>query len=232
MLTNAQYALILNMPFVYPTHPGPLIIPDGTTAHTNSNTRISHTEEVRIFREVTWVEQALAQQIVATVKEAYLTDIWNCTTDSINDTVADVITHPQEKYGQLIPHELLERKDIIKTVTYHPQEPITAVFSAVKELLKFSNITGTSCKKHQALKITYVIIHRTGKFGLEISKWNCMLKSQKTWVWFKHFFRTAHQELRETTDLTVQDSGMNHANMVRDVVAGPQGVLQQDQSSI
>ena len=33
-----------------------------------------------------------------------------------------------------------------------------------------------------------MIIHGTGKFGLEIRKWNHMQKSQKTWVGFKQFF--------------------------------------------
>ena len=37
VLTNAQYALISSTPFVYPTHPGPLIILDGKTTHAYSN---------------------------------------------------------------------------------------------------------------------------------------------------------------------------------------------------
>ena len=43
LLTDDQYALIYNTTFFYLTHPGPLIIPDGTTAYTNSNIRITHT---------------------------------------------------------------------------------------------------------------------------------------------------------------------------------------------
>ena len=75
------------------------------------------------------------------------------------------------------------------------------------------------------MKIAYVIIHRTGKFGLAIREWNRMSTVQKTWVVFKQFFWTAHQELRETMDLTVQDVGMNHMNIVRNVVVGLQEVL-------
>ena len=45
-------------------------------------------------------------------------------------------------------------------------------------------------------------------------------------------FWTAHRELQETTDLTVQYFGMHHANMVRNVVAGLQEGLHQDQSPI
>ena len=44
VLTDAKYVLILNIPSIYPTHPGPLIIPDVKTTHANSNMRISHTK--------------------------------------------------------------------------------------------------------------------------------------------------------------------------------------------
>ena len=40
-------------------------------------------------------------------------------------------------------------------------------------------------------------------------------------------FRTYHQELRETSDITVEDAGMHHANMVRDVVERLSVALQQ-----
>ena len=105
--TDAQYALISHTLFVYSTHLGSLFIVDGTTAHANSNMRIAHTERVRLFREVTGAEQDLVQQIVATSEEAYLTDIRNRMTNSINNTVADVLTHFHANYGQLMPHELL-----------------------------------------------------------------------------------------------------------------------------
>ena len=76
--------------------------------------RIDHTKEVCLFREVTGVEQALVQQIVDTVEEAYLEDIQNRITKSTNSTVAGVLTYIQENYGQLMPHELLEREKIVK----------------------------------------------------------------------------------------------------------------------
>ena len=44
VLTDAQYTLVLLTPFFYKTHPGPLIILYGTTAHVKSNIRIAHTK--------------------------------------------------------------------------------------------------------------------------------------------------------------------------------------------
>ena len=131
-----------------------------------------------------------------------------------------------------MPHELLEREDIVKKVIYNPRDPIATVFSAVKELLEFANITGSSYTKFRAINIGYVILRRTGKFRLEICEWNRMPEVQKTWVFLTVFpdvsqqsFRTSHTELRETSDLTFEGAGMYHANMVLDVVAGVQEAL-------
>ena len=79
VLTDEQYALILNMPFVYLTHLVPLIILDGMTTHMNSNMRIAKTKEVCLFYEVTGVEQSIYQHIISTIEEAYLMDIHNWT---------------------------------------------------------------------------------------------------------------------------------------------------------
>ena len=62
-------------------------------------------------------EQSLVQQIVSTVEEAYLVDIRNRAADSINDTVANVLTHLQNNYGHLMPHNILNREGIVnKTI--------------------------------------------------------------------------------------------------------------------
>ena len=58
-----------------------------------------------------------------------------------------------------------------------------------------------------------------------IIEWNRKPVVDKTWAKFKTHFRTAQKELRATTDLTAQDAGMHHANMVRDVVAASQETM-------
>ena len=71
---------------------------------------ITYTKEVHLFREATGVEQDLIQQIVSTVEGAYLTDIHNSTTNPINNTGADVLTHVQEQYGKLMTHKILDHQ--------------------------------------------------------------------------------------------------------------------------
>ena len=65
---------------------------------------IMHTEEVCILPEVTGLEQSLIQKIIIKVEEKYLGDIQNRTTKSVNYNVEDILTHIQDKYGQLMPH--------------------------------------------------------------------------------------------------------------------------------
>ena len=40
-----------------------------------------------------------------------------------------------------MPHELLEREDIVKKTIYNTQDPIANALYAIEELLKFSNTT-------------------------------------------------------------------------------------------
>ena len=93
----------------------------------------------------------------------------------------------------------------------------------------FSEITGTSYTQLQVFNIASVIHRKTGKFWLAICKWNHVPEIQKKWVLFKQFFWTSHRDLRETSNLTVEDAVMHHVNMVRNFVAGLQEALQQDQ---
>ena len=126
-------------------------------------------------------------------------------------------------------HKILERRGIVKKTIYNPRYPIATVLSAAKELLEFFNITGTLYTQEQAVNITYVILHRTGNLELEICKWNHKTTVQRTWVRFTHLFWTAHWELRETSDTTVEDVGMHKTNLVNDMVAGSKEVLQQEE---
>ena len=111
--------------------------------------------------------------------------IWGCnnsTTNFINNTVVGMLTRLQDKYGKLMPHKILERKDIVKNTTCNPQYPLTTIFSAVEELLDFANITGKSYTQLQEVDNAYVIFHRIVKFELLICEWNFMPTIHKTWV--------------------------------------------------
>ena len=115
-----------------------------------------------------------------------------------------------------------EKEDKAKTTIYNPRDTIASVFSVVDDLVKLAALVATSISNAQQVNISYVIIHKTGNFSKPIVECNRKPVVDKTWANFKMHFRTAHKELRATTDLTAQDTGIHHANMVRDVVASLQ----------
>ena len=95
VLTAAQYADVSTTVFTCPAHPVPLAIPLAATAVQRSTLRDAHIEDLRVFREVMGVEQALIQQIVATINATYLEDVRYCTTNSINISVSAPLLHLQ-----------------------------------------------------------------------------------------------------------------------------------------
>ena len=171
------------------------------------------------------VEQALIQQIVATIDATYLADVQDRTANLINISVSALLFHLQDTYGTLMPHELHEKEDEAKKTVYNPRDPIASVFFVLDDLVKLAALSTTPISLAQQVNIRYVILHKTGKFSQPIVEWNRKSIVDKTWANFKTHFCTAHKELRANTDLTDQDTGMHHANMVRDIVAALQETL-------
>ena len=96
VLTAAQYADISNTVFTRQAHPGPLATPLADTDVQRSTFRDSHIEDLQVFREVMGVEQALIQQIVATIDATYLKDVRDRTSNLINVSVLALLLHLQE----------------------------------------------------------------------------------------------------------------------------------------
>ena len=87
VLSPGQYAMLTNVPFDRPNHPGQLVIPANATQHMARTMTEHHKEELRVFKEVTGVDATLKQFIVSAVEAPYLHALRNRQTNSIDDTV-------------------------------------------------------------------------------------------------------------------------------------------------
>ena len=101
----------------------------------------------------------------------------------------------QNKYGQLIPHKILEPGDVAKMIVYHPADPIASVFEIAEEILEWSDLVDTPIYQYQATNIDYVILHNTGQFTLDIFEWNQKTPNFKTWINLKKNFCTDQQKI-------------------------------------
>ena len=84
------------------------------------------------------VEQALIQQIIATIDATYLADVRDRTTNSIDISVSALLVYLQDTYGTLMPHELQEKEDDAKKTVYNPRDPIATDFLVVDDLVELA----------------------------------------------------------------------------------------------
>ena len=92
-LDTTTYALVSNVAYYRPYHPGTYApINGGTTAQTSAGKDL-HTEQIRLFREVKGIEKALRQQIVTAINPQYLSSLQNRQTNSINATIPEILQH-------------------------------------------------------------------------------------------------------------------------------------------
>ena len=217
VLSPGRYALISNAAYNRPAHPGQLVIPAGTTLHLARTMRDQHTERLRIFREVTSVENALKQQIVGAVEPQYLQALRDPTTSRLNGTIPEIMKHLFLVYGRVTPQLLYEQEQKVQQMVYDPQHPIDGVFTAIDELVNFAEAAEIPYTQPQCISLGYRIINRTGMFQRWILDWNNKPQVQKNWSNFKKHFRTAHQQLKETTNLQARDSSY-HANALQEIL--------------
>ena len=104
-------------------------------------------------------------------------------------------------------------------MTYDPLTPIDHVFTAVQELTDMAAMAGVPFSIPQTINMAYRVINNTRKFGNYINKWNRKPPMEKSWMAFKTFFRQAHEELKETTDLTAQETPFQ-ANAIQEIIQG------------
>jgi hypothetical protein len=222
VLSAHTYGLLTAVPFVRPVHPGTLAIPDQTTAAMTTVMKEEHHEQVRLFREVQGVEKALIQQIVRAVEPPYLIALRDRNSNSLMGTAHSILDHLQQVYGRISPQMLDTREQELKDLTYNPKNPIDTVFNAVDDLADFARLGNQPLTDRQVISKAYIIINKTRRFKSSINEWNRKPHADQTWENFKIHFRQAHQEFRETTDITIEESELetNQANFVQRVIAG------------
>jgi hypothetical protein len=227
VLSDAQYAILTQQAFVRPVFPGPLAIPAGTTAPMATVMKEAHQEAIRIFREVQGVEKALIQQIVQAVESDYLSAIRDRASNSLRGTVYEILSHLQDSYGRVSPQMLADRDQELQSMVYNTQHPIDTVFNAVADYVDLADLGHQPLTAAQMIAKAYVILNKTRRYKTAITEWNRRPEAEKTWPNFKLHFRRAHQEFRETTDITLEDSELQrqNANLVQQVVNGMQEAM-------
>jgi hypothetical protein len=175
ILSDAQYALLTDIPFERPIHPGALVIPANTTGRMATIMKDEHHEWLRLFREFQGVEQALIQQIVKAVDAPYYLAALRDSrknSNSLRGTTHQLLTHLQDIYGWVTPQMLEDRETELRNMTYNPKYPIDMVFNAVSDYADFADLGNQPMTQRQTVAKAYLILNKTRRFKNDITEWN------------------------------------------------------------
>ena len=219
VVSPARYALVSNVPYVRPPPPGMLILPPNVTDQVAMIHRDNHAEHVRVFREVTAVEKALLQQIVAAVEHVYLQPLRNRESQSISIPIYDVIEFLFRVYGKISSRQIAAKQEELRQQVYDPSTPIDTMFNSINDLADYAAQGKAPFTQQQIINFGYDMLNNTGKFGSYLREWNRKPTEEQTWTNFQEFFRVAREELKDTSNLRADDT-QYHANMVKEIING------------
>ena len=96
---------------------------------------------------------------------------------------------------------------------YDPAQPIYIIFNAINALVEYARAAKSELNQSQTINLTLIILNRQRTFKDNIRAWKCTNQAYKTWDNFKHDFREAHLELRETGGI-IDKLGFHNSNSI------------------
>ena len=219
LLSPAEYALLSNVAFLRPQHPGQLQIPAGTPQHEAIRLREEHRENIRIFRETLDVETVLIKQVVSAIDPDYLKELRDPVTDKINVTIAEVLDHLFATYGLVDSVTLDECETKVKNMFWTLSDPPVTIFNAIEDLVELAEAANLPKSQAQIINFGLAIIRKTSDFEQALTAWYSRPHAEHTWQHFKSHFVTAHRALKKVRGPTMQNTAFHQAHLMAEHVA-------------
>ena len=206
VLTPQDFARLSPVPYVRPAHPGALVIPAGTAQHEAIRLREEHKENIRLFRETIAVEKVLIKLIVGAVEAQYLKEIRDHHTDTITDTVADVLTFLFDRYGAVDSETLDEHEAKVRSLFWNLSDPPVTIFNEIEDLVELAEAARLPKTNAQIVNMGLHIIRKTQDFEQALTAWFARPVADQTWLNFKEHFTSAHRALKQIRGPTMRNT--------------------------
>ena len=197
VLTPPDYALLSPVPYARPAHIGALVIPAGTAQHEAIRLRDEHKENIRLFRETIDVEKVLIKLIVGAVEAQYLKELRDHNTDTINDTVADVLAFLFDRYGEVDSETLDDHEAKVRSLFWTLSDPPVTLFNKVEDLVELADAARLPKTNAQIVNMGLHIIRKTQDLEQALTAWFARPVADRTWLNFKEHFSSAYRALKK-----------------------------------
>ena len=212
VLDDPEYAAISATPFAAPPYPATLTIPTTVTQVEALNLREAHREAKRAYYECKNVEKALQRHIQDAIEDKYLETLVNDDTQLIQDDIPTVLDYLFDLYGKVPSEEVKQKEAEIRTMAYHPADPMILLYNPIEKLKKMAEAAAIPYTTDQLLDIGLTVIRNTRDFERALGDWELLPPIRKTWDKFKTHFKDAQKQLRAIRGPTMQQAGYHHAN--------------------
>ena len=215
LMSPQLYQTLSTTAYTAPTDPGePPKFDDGFyTDQQRRNGINEHTRRTKLFTNHTNMDEALKNQIIASVQDAYLLRLKNRYTGYMSHTARDMLQHLLARYGKIMPSDLDKN---VKTFN-EPMDPTQAIDVYLKRLedcCVLADDAGVPYTIEQLLSTAYFGIQSTGLYRHELKEWRKLPEANRTWPNFKDFFSEAYQDLQDDMKFTAREGNYHSANNV------------------
>jgi len=139
VLTDQEYAMILDtQPFIAPTYPSALNIPNNATPIEALNLKDQHSEERRLHLEYKNVEKALMRHIQDAIEEKYVESLVDKYTNLISGDISTVLDYLFYNYGKVRSDEVAQKEAKVISLTWQPSKPIVLLTRPLEKLQKLA----------------------------------------------------------------------------------------------
>ena len=208
-LTDAEYLQIANEAFVAPVHPGPLVYTANATGPQQVEQARLYKLNLEEFRVYLAVNQALRNQLLASVNPTYLLAVKDPILGFGQITCVALITHLRTVYGIITPMMLTQNKKKM-AANWHPPTPIEDLFEQLRVGMEFAIEGGDAMSVQEQVRLGYNIIDETGLFTQACRDWRILTPVQQTFDAFKIHFKMWDRDRRYTD--TTASAGYHGAN--------------------
>ena len=216
VFTPAEYRPIAPTdPFTQPRNPGILVPNLNSTAAQIACAENNHCLTKKLYLKTLLLQQTFIQQIIEAVDTKYLAALRNPVTGQITPLVPTILDFLHNNYERITPQQLDEKTTTVKTMVYDPDQLINIIFNSINNLVEYARAAEAELTQSQTINLTLIVLNMQQIFKDDIGAWKRTNQAYKTWDNFKHDFREAHLELRET-GFTIDELGFHSANAIVD----------------
>ena len=162
VLNAADYALLNpEHPFEAPAFPGQLTIPANATQVQAFTLQNKHNEDKRLYYECKNVEKALQRHIQDAIEHKYIAPLVDDDTQLIHEDIPTVLDYLDTNYGRVPTEEVKQKEQEIRTMTYHPADPLILLYGPIEKLQALATKAGIVYSQAQILDIGLTVIRNT-----------------------------------------------------------------------